>query len=160
VHQSVGLSLGVDLSAWLALFLSSVYFRIQGSSRSLELDTKIFSALVIYRRYFLWTCIRKMMVPAAVARLVGRPDYSSSRSNLSSSSSWTRSTTRAKNLEEEGHGRRAATIRKRTLRSATEGSSSTRSATTTITKSLTTTTCSTTPSEPPARRRRQRCRTL
>ena len=45
--------------------------------------------------------IRKMMVPAAVAWLVGRPDCSSSSSSLSSSSSWTRCTTRVKDLEEE-----------------------------------------------------------
>ena len=39
--------------------------------------------------------MRKMMVQAAVAWLVSRPDYSSS------SSSWTRCTTRVKDLEEE-----------------------------------------------------------
>jgi len=99
--------------------------------------------------------MRKMMVPAAVAWLAGRPDYSSSTSNLISNSSWTRSTTKAKNLEEEGRGRRAAKRGLVTLGSATEGSSSTRSATTT----MTTTTCSITPSEPPARSRRQGCRT-
>ena len=45
--------------------------------------------------------MRKMMVHVAGAWLVGRPDYSSSSSSLSSSSSWTRCTTRVKDLEEE-----------------------------------------------------------